>query len=347
MTEESTNGGEAASPTSTGHLVFLSHDSRDAALAEAFSKLLSSVSAGMLKTFRSSDKDGTQGIEFGVEWYPELMRNLHAATDVVCLLTTNSLNRPWILYEAGVAKGKLDAPVHGLAIGVPLASASTGPFAQFQNCDDDVGAITKLVVQLVKRIPNADPDQDAVRTQVELFKTRFDEILAADGSAVDPDPADPEQTARLFEEIKVMFSDLPARVERAASPSERSSSKRRGMRVMDELRHLRRNDTGGYPPLLIALSILKDDFEWLYDAGLLAYAASVRGDTLAALRILNEAANSMEFWVYGMRREPSRDSEFAMHEVVMPGLAAWREDLEREIESSAALGASSSTPKEG
>jgi hypothetical protein len=37
-------------------LVFISHDTRDAGLAEAFSKLLSSVSAGMLKTFRSSDQ---------------------------------------------------------------------------------------------------------------------------------------------------------------------------------------------------------------------------------------------------------------------------------------------------
>ena len=51
-------------------LVFISHDSRDSELAEAFSKLLSSVSAGLLRSFRSSDKKGTEGIEYGVEWYP-------------------------------------------------------------------------------------------------------------------------------------------------------------------------------------------------------------------------------------------------------------------------------------
>ncbi|MBS1504583.1 MAG: hypothetical protein JST32_21165, partial [Bacteroidetes bacterium] len=49
-------------------LVFISHDTRDADIAEAFSKLLSSVSAGVLKSFRSSDRKGTQGIEYGVEW---------------------------------------------------------------------------------------------------------------------------------------------------------------------------------------------------------------------------------------------------------------------------------------
>ena len=44
-------------------LVFISHDARDAELAEAFSKLLKSVSAGMIKTFRSSDKKGTEAHE--------------------------------------------------------------------------------------------------------------------------------------------------------------------------------------------------------------------------------------------------------------------------------------------
>ena len=119
-------------------LVFISHDTRDAEIAESFSKLLSSVSAGVLKSFRSSDKKGTQGMEYGVEWYPEIMRKLDEASDIVCLLTHNSVNRPWILYEAGVAKGKLNNTVLGVAVGIPLNKANNGPFAQFQNCGDDV-----------------------------------------------------------------------------------------------------------------------------------------------------------------------------------------------------------------
>ena len=95
----------------TTPLIFISHDARDGDLAESFSKLLKSVSAGMLKAFRSSDKKGSEGIEFGDEWFKTLMTKLSAASDVVCLLTERSLERPWILYEAGVAKGKLDTPV--------------------------------------------------------------------------------------------------------------------------------------------------------------------------------------------------------------------------------------------
>src|ERR1700677_4167228 len=92
-------------------LVFISHDTRDAELAEEFSNLLRSASAGALKSFRSSDKKGTQGIEYGSEWYPAIMEKIDEASDVVCLLTKNSVDRPWILYEAGVAKGKLNKKV--------------------------------------------------------------------------------------------------------------------------------------------------------------------------------------------------------------------------------------------
>src|SRR5260221_14234126 len=86
--------------SAAGPLVFISHDGRDAELAEAFSKLLKSVSAGMIKTFRSSDKKGTEGFQFGDEWYNRLMEKLQSATEVVCLFTQRSIDRPWILYEA-------------------------------------------------------------------------------------------------------------------------------------------------------------------------------------------------------------------------------------------------------
>src|SRR2546421_2325165 len=134
-------------------LVFISHDARDAELAEAFSKLLKSVSAGMIKTFRSSDKKGNEGVDFGEEWYKRLMTQLQSTSDVVCLFTERSLDRPWILFEAGVAKGKLNTPVVGVALGVPLSRITAGPFYQFQNMDDSESDLTKLVNQLARRVP--------------------------------------------------------------------------------------------------------------------------------------------------------------------------------------------------
>src|SRR4030042_314954 len=84
-------------------------------------------------TMTASDKKGNEGIDVGEEWYKRLMAMLQTTSDVVCLFTERSLERPWILFEAGVAKGKLGTPVIGLALGVPLSRITAGPFYQFQN----------------------------------------------------------------------------------------------------------------------------------------------------------------------------------------------------------------------
>lgn len=268
-------------------LVFISHDTRDAELAEAFSNLLKSVSAGVLKSFRTSDRKGTQGIEYGVEWYPEIIKNIQGASDVVCLLTTRSVGRPWILFEAGMAKGKLDTPILGVALGIELKDASTGPFAQFQNCGDDEDSLTKLVFQLVNRIPNSEPDRDTIKFQVGKFKQTVSEIikkLDSSGAAVstrksEPDVKDIENSSvRLFEEIKIMFQDLPSRIERANPTEPRRRKRRIHPSMIEELMHMAKSPTLG---IRMALSLYKDKMPWIYDEGtaLLAKVESSKSAT--------------------------------------------------------------------
>lgn len=248
-------------------LVFISHDTRDAEIAEEFSHLLRSASAGVLKSFRSSDKKGTQGIEYGTEWYPVIMDKIDEATDVVCLLTKHSVDRPWILYEAGVAKGKLGIKVLGIALGIPLAEATKGPFAQFQNCDDDTNSLTKLVFELVKRIEGADPDEQTVQAQVETFKKKITEILTKIPKEENKKENVAENSvAKLFEEIKIMFQDLPSRIENRVDPEYRRKRGRIHPMMMEELFHLNKK-VGSHIPILMALSIFKNDFPWIYEIG--------------------------------------------------------------------------------
>jgi hypothetical protein len=257
-------------------LIFISHDTRDAGIAEAFSALLKSVSAGVLKSFRSSDKKGNQGIEFGVEWYPEIMKKLEVASDVVCLLTPNSVNRPWILYEAGVAKGKLETPVHGVALGVSLQVASAGPFAQFQNSDDTYDSLTQLVMQLVSRIPNAEPDRDVVKMQVAAFKTKIAPMLMSqEGIEQSSQETDEASVAKIFEEIKVMFQDLPSRIERRMDPRNSKfgdmRSGRMQMRMMEDLDEMHPKEIGKSLKILIVASQFRDELPWLYDVAVETY----------------------------------------------------------------------------
>jgi hypothetical protein len=285
-------------------LVFISHDSRDADLAEAFSKLLKSVSAGMLKSFRSSDKKGTEGIEFGDEWYKILMSKLDKASDVVCLLTERSLDRPWLLYEAGVAKGKLGTPVHGIALGVPLSRVSAGPFYQFQNSDDSEESLAKLVLQLCRRISNLEPDQGVVATQVQGFRARVAEVLKDIGSQkqIEKNEAvDEGSVAKVLEEMKLIVRELPLRLEqRMTEAPERFRARRLSLRrfhpmVIEDLTHMISKRPDDPIAILIIASLVRDDFPWLYEIGLEAYRRAKGGNierAHEALRTFRDAADA-------------------------------------------------------
>jgi hypothetical protein len=266
---------ELISNNSKTPLVFISHDTRDAEIAEAFSILLSSVSAGVLKSFRSSDNKGRQGMEFGVEWFPEIMKKLDEASDIVCLLTHHSVDRPWILYEVGVAKGKLNSTVLGVALGIPLQTAMSGPFAQFQNCEDDEEALTKLVMQLVRRIPNSEPVEAVVKSQVKTFKTTLAEILKKQPGKKKqdaPEEKDDASVVKLFEEVKLMFQDLPSRIDRRLDSD---MSRKRKFRIhpmmFEEMAHIGGKGRDQSFAFLIMLSFLKEDYSWLYEIGLESY----------------------------------------------------------------------------
>ena len=257
-------------PTNTNPLVFISHDTRDAELAEAFSQLLSNSSMGILESFRSSDKKGTQGIEYGTLWYDEIFKKLNDASDVVCLLTHHSVDRPWILYEAGIAIGKSGTPLIGIALGIPLNKANNGPFAQFQNCSDDIDSLTKLVCALVRKIPNAKPIDEVIKGQVIQFLEKIkpiiekqDEIIVA--HKTEKPLVEDTQVAKLFEEIKIMFQDLPSRIDRNISHDFNRKSRKLHPGMLNEMMHFAKDESIGF---IMVLSMFRNDLPWIYDVGM-------------------------------------------------------------------------------
>ena len=304
-------------------LVFISHDTRDADLAEAFANLLADVSAGTLKSFRSSDKRTSTGIEFGAEWYAAIMTQLGDATDVVALLTPLSLNRPWILYEAGVAKGRLGTTVFGVALGVPLQQVSTGPFGQFQNCGDDEDSLTKLVLQLLSRNPDAAPREEAIRTQVRVFRENVGKIFSSRGGAEVGDVNDSQSAAKLFEEVKAMVREIPSRIEyniqSRTKPRRRLSRIRPGM--FDEMisssdPNLRRRSI--ITSWLLLISIMREDFPWLYESGMSVYRSMKGRHKTSVIQNLRSFQHSvLEFQVSPIHHAfvQDEDTEFIVFEL--------------------------------
>lgn len=298
--KSTTSDSDALSAPSTGPLVFISHDGRDAALAEAFSKLLKSVSAGMLKSFWSSDKKGKEGIDFGDEWYKRLMSKLQSTSDVVCLFTERSIDRPWILYEAGVAKGKLNATVLGIALGVPLTKVSTGPFYQFQNCDDSEADLTKLVHQLARRVPTLELDADVVKVQVGAFKKAEEDILkklAPHEGKKDKTETEGNPIAKLVEEMKSLPSRVAERLNDSGEPFRRKRFRHLHPMMLDEMLHI--SDPSDPVGILMAASVIKDDVPWLYELAMEVYRAAKSGDPISIKTEMNRLRHFSEFMMRG------------------------------------------------
>jgi hypothetical protein len=294
---------EAELPTPTsGPLIFISHDGRDADLAEAFSKLLKSVSAGMIKTFRSSDKKGTEGIDFGEEWYKRLMTQLQSTSDVVCLFTERSLERPWILFEAGVAKGKLNTPVIGVALGVPLSRASVGPFYQFMNMDDSESDLTKLVNQLARRIPSLELDNDVVKSQVAAFKATEAELLkklaSGNPKAERKEEVDESAVAKLAEEMKALPSRVAERLMETGDPLRRRRMRRFHPMMFEELMHMS-GDPGDPVAILMAASLVREDMPWLYELAMEVYRAVKAGNPEAIEREVKRIRRFSDVMMHG------------------------------------------------
>jgi hypothetical protein len=300
--------------------VFISHDSRDADLAEAFGNLLTDASGGILKSFRSSDRKGTAGIEYGQEWYSAIMRKLDDATDVVALLTARSVNRPWILYEAGVAKGKLSANdrVFGIALGIPLDEAATGPFAQFQNSPDEEDAITTLVLQLIKRHPQAAPREEAVRRQVQAFRESIATLLKGRKEETPQTSSRTDETsvAKFYEEIKVLVGGVSERIvgQLGADPQTRRMRRRRRIHpgMMEDILHhpMWREEHGSSGvPILVMFSLFRDDYPWLYEIATQLYRAIDDGDPRRIDHARRTLLNAIEMTTHGP----------FMHEMMMNG----------------------------
>jgi hypothetical protein len=304
-----------------GPLVFISHDSRDAELAGAFAKLLNSVSAGMIKTFHSSDKSPGGGIEYGDEWYKRLMERLSVTTDVVCLFTARSLDRPWILFEAGVAKGKLDTPVVGLALGVPLNRVSSGPFYQFQNMPASDADLKKLLAQLAQRVDGLALDDDVVTAQIEVFLSAVDKFGEAtdEGTEEYPQDANAAAIATLSEEMKALPNRVAERVGEVGEGARGSRRPRVNPRVFNEIIDMAMHLNGDPALVLIAASLVREDLPWLYEPALDTYRAMKTGkpgvvrQELKRIRTLGDMAmRGPLLYESGMLR--GRESEMLAHE---------------------------------
>jgi hypothetical protein len=98
----------------------ISHSEQDSKLASMISDFLSEISLGLIKCWYSSDHSPNGGMQVGEQWYERIQSELKGTQHTIILLTRNSINSNWVLFEAGFAAATGSGRIIPLSIGLPI-----------------------------------------------------------------------------------------------------------------------------------------------------------------------------------------------------------------------------------
>jgi len=163
--------------------VFLSHSSIDGKIADALQTLLYDLFGKGVAVEFSSDQKAGGGIPPGEKWLPWINEKIGAADKTYVLLTPNSMNKPWVLWESGAAAGvalagQKTSPVVPITFGISNDDIPS-PFASTQHVKGDTkeaGGILRLLQDLNKDLGHPLTDKAFDLTTANLLPGFFQKI---------------------------------------------------------------------------------------------------------------------------------------------------------------------------
>ena len=85
--------------------IFISVTHADAGLAEALSDAMKALFGAIVRVYFSPSKELEGGIRHGEDWFDWIARHVQQCDFALILITPSSVQKPWILWEAGAVYG--------------------------------------------------------------------------------------------------------------------------------------------------------------------------------------------------------------------------------------------------
>lgn len=98
--------------------IFISHYSKDKVIADVIAKNIEKITNGNIHFWYSSDSNPKGGMCVGNIVFNEIVNHLNESVATIVLLTPRSIDRPWILFESGMAQGRENQYVIPVCVGV-------------------------------------------------------------------------------------------------------------------------------------------------------------------------------------------------------------------------------------
>jgi hypothetical protein len=157
--------------------IFISHTHNDKPIADALAKLAGDLFGDRLSVNYSSKKELEGGIAPGEDWFRWIVAQVRQADVALILLTPASIQKPWVVWEAGAVAGAAfatsteQARVFPITYGIKSTDVPT-PFANTQLLNGaDAADMQKFVDELLARFGKDFGPKDWQR--VGLNKEKF------------------------------------------------------------------------------------------------------------------------------------------------------------------------------
>jgi tetratricopeptide (TPR) repeat protein len=151
--------------------IFISHTHGDQPISDALAALIDDLFSNQVQVSYSSKKELEGGIAPGEDWFGWIVDQVRQADVAFILLTPSSIQKPWVIWEAGAVAGAAfatsaepaQARVFPLTFGIKASDVPT-PFARTQLITGtDEADMMKLVADLVGRFSKGFTTQQIVR----------------------------------------------------------------------------------------------------------------------------------------------------------------------------------------
>lgn len=152
------------------HIIFISHAEKDKRIVAEFCEMLRVILCSHSFDYKIFSTSEVGCVECGQEINQTIHVNLNNCNNVFCILTENSYDRPWVMYEIGYTKGKSSKKnLMPIAIGIDINKIKSGyPYSKFTIYECDEQHLYLLMIQLLNNIiPNA------CNGKKELLKKNF------------------------------------------------------------------------------------------------------------------------------------------------------------------------------
>jgi hypothetical protein len=136
------------------HTIFISHAEADKKIVADFCGMLNLILCPHPFEYKIFCSSETGCIECGKDSNQAIHENLNHCNNVFCILTNNSYDRPWIMYEIGYTKRKSSKKnLMPIAIDIDINTIKNGyPYSKFNIYECDEKHLSSLMIELLNNI---------------------------------------------------------------------------------------------------------------------------------------------------------------------------------------------------